>query len=327
MTGQIKTGLIADRPHIRAIRARVSGWAAYAEPVLIVGESGTGKEVVARAVHAASTRCDRPLHVVNCAGLSPEVLMAELFGHDRGAFTGATRSRLGRLRTADGATLLLDEISEAPRALQAALLRVMENGEVQPVGSDHVAPVDVRILATSNRPLAELASGAAFRLDLLHRLAGLVVRIAPLRSRPEDIAPLADMFLERLAATAGRTLALTPRAMQRLEEYALPGNGRELRQILVRASAGTTGEHVDALAIESAIADSPAAGAITVDPESMADGTLAAIIRRHIAATLDATDGNLSAAARRLDVPRSTLQHYLVKYEVERGRQSRSCSA
>lgn len=253
--------------------------------------------------------------------------MAELFGHDQGAFTGATRSRLGRLRAADGATLLLDEISEAPPALQAALLRVIENGEVQPVGSDQVAPVDVRILATSNRPLGELAGGAAFRLDLLHRLAGLVVRIEPLRNRPEDIAPLALMFLRGLAANTGRPLVLSSRGMRRLEEYGLPGNGRELRQILVRASVSTTGGRIDALAIEAAIADSPVRGALAASPESIADETLAAIIRRHIAATLDATEGNLSAAARRLDVPRSTLQHYLVKYGIEREHQSRSCSA
>jgi transcriptional regulator with GAF, ATPase, and Fis domain len=327
MNAQIRNELVGDSLHIRAIRTRVAGWARYTEPVLILGESGTGKEVVAHAVHAASSRRDRPLHVVNCAGLSGEVLMAELFGHDRGAFTGATRSRLGRLRAADGATLLLDEISEAPPALQAALLRVIENGEVQPVGSDQLAAVDVRILATSNRPFAELASGTAFRLDLLHRLAGLVVKITPLRDRPEDIAPLALRFLVGLATVTGRTLVLSPRAMRRLEEYTLPGNGRELRQILVRASAVTSGRRIDALAIESAIADSPVPGAHCASPATIEDGTLAAVIRRHLTATLDATEGNLSAAARRLDVPRSTLQHYLVKYEIERGRQSRSCSA
>ncbi len=327
MSAPAEVGLIGDSPHVRAIRAKIADWAAYTEPVLIVGESGTGKDVVARAVHAASSRRHLPLHVVNCAGLSAEVLMAELFGHERGAFTGATGARLGRLRAADGGTLLLDEISEAPPGLQAALLRVIENGEVQPVGSDDVAQVDVRILATSNRPAAELASGAAFRLDLLHRLAGMVVQVAPLRSRPEDIAPLAHMFLTRLESTIGKRVELTPRAMQRLESYELPGNARELRQILVRASAGAADGRIDALTIESAIADSLTVGAPAAAPENMADRTLAAVIRRHIGATLDATGGNLSAAARRLDVPRSTLQHYLVKYDVEYGRQSRSCSA
>ena len=154
-----------------------------------------------------------------------------------------------------------------------------------------------------------------------------MVKIAPLRSRPEDIAPLAHMFLGRLSSNGGRTLELSPRAMLHLEEYSLPGNGRELRQILVRAAASTTTDRIDALVIEAAIADSLMAGAATGRPESTADGTLAAVIRRHITATLDAAEGNLSAAARRLDVPRSTLQHYLVKYEIERGRQSRSCSA
>ncbi len=327
MTARNAGALVGDSQHIRTIRAKVAGWEAYAEPVLIVGESGTGKEVVARAVHANSPRRDRPLHVVNCAGLSHAVLMAELFGHERGAFTGATTSRRGRLRTAHGATLLLDEVSEAPSELQAALLRVIENGEVQPVGSDELAAVDVRILATSNRPLTELAGGTAFRIDLLHRLAGLVVRIAPLRSRPEDIAPLTQMFLRRLTASTGRPLVLSPEAMRRLQEYALPGNGRELRQILLRASASTTGARIDTLAIEAAIADSPSAGASVATPEDASDGTLAAVIRRHITATLDATEGNLSAAARRLEVPRSTLQHYLVKYDIEREGQSRSCSA
>jgi len=327
MTARTRVSLVGDSPHLQAIRARVDCWSECLEPVLIVGESGTGKEVIARAVHAASSRRDKPLYVVNCAAFSHDVLMAELFGHERGAFTGATHTRRGRLRAADGATLLLDEISEAPPALQAALLRVIENGEVQPVGSDEVAPVDVRILATSNRPLPELVSGSAFRLDLFHRLAGLMVCVTPLRNRTEDIAPLAHMFLAELTSSCGRTLALSPRALQRLQEYSLPGNARELRQILVRASVGTADERIDALAIEAAIADSPVANALIASPESVADATLAAIIRRHIIATLDATEGNLSAAARRLDVPRSTLQHYLVKYEIEREHQSSRYSA
>jgi len=327
MNPQGRRRLVGESSHIRDIHNKAAAWSQCTEPVLITGESGTGKEVIAQTIHANSLRSDRPLHVVNCAALSHEVLMAELFGHERGAFTGAIHSRRGRLRAASGATLLLDEISEAPAALQAALLRVIENGEAQPVGADAPVAVDVRLLATSNRPLAELASGAAFRLDLLHRLAGLVVRIAPLRRRTEDIAPLARMFLRELGPSGEQPLRLSRQAIRRLEDYALPGNGRELRQILVRATATTSGERINTLTIEAAIADSPAARTIAATPEALVDETLAATIRRHIAATIDATEGNLSAAARRLDVPRSTLQHYLIKYDIDRERQSRTFSA
>jgi DNA-binding NtrC family response regulator len=245
--------------------------------------------------------------------------MAELFGHERGAFTDAARARIGRLRAADGATLVLDEISEAPAALQAALLRVVEQGEVQPVGSERTVRVDVRLMASSNRPFDELSSGGVLRHDLLHRLAAFVVHKQPLRARPADIAPLACMFLERLFPNARSRPSLSAAALRRLEAYAYPGNVRELRQILVRAAAHADGLRIGALAVEIALADSPLGGAISADAAmNSADVTLAGVIRRHLAATLDSTCGNLSAAARSLDVPRSTLQHYLSKFEIER---------
>jgi two-component system response regulator HydG len=319
--------IVGTSAHVQRLRAKIRHWSPHDEPVLILGESGTGKEVVARAVHATSTRSHRPLHVVNCAALGGDVLMAELFGHVRGAFTGATQARSGRLRAADGATLLLDELSEAPPTLQAALLRVVEQGEVQTMGTDGVSRVNVRLMATSNRPPAELADGSAMRFDLLQRLAGFVVRIQPLRRRPEDVAPLARLFLDEIGAALDHDLVLSPRALARLETQPLRGNARELRQLLVRATTFCADGRIHALAIDEAIADSPLDANPAAGVSPLADGTLATVIRDHIAATLDATDGNLSAAARRLDVPRSTLQHYLVKYGIERQAQSSSCSA
>jgi DNA-binding NtrC family response regulator len=322
--------LVGVSDHIERIRRDIGTWSRCDEPILIVGESGTGKEVVARALHAGSGRADRPLHVVNCAALAPEVLMAELFGHVRGAYTGAIEARPGRLRRADGATLLLDEITESSPNLQSALLRVIEQGEVQPVGADSLAKVDVRILATTNRSPDELCAGSALRGDLLHRLGTLVVKLQPLRERPEDIRPLTDMFLADIRCAEGQPPRLTEGAYAELETAHLSGNARELRQILVRAVAAFPGEPVHALAVRDAMAagiHTPTSG--TQGAVESTGGTLADVIRAHIAATLDATRGNLSEAARRLDVPRSTLQHYLVRYGIDRDAagQSRTRSA
>jgi DNA-binding NtrC family response regulator len=293
---------------------QISIAARFDEPVLVVGETGVGKELVARAIHAHGERSDRPLQVVHCAGIPAEMLAAELFGHRAGSFTGANQDRRGRIRAAAGSTVVLDEVSETPCSFQAALLRVIEQREVQPVGVDAPVSVDARFVATSNRPVEELAAGEGFRRDLFYRLASFVIHVPPLRQRPADIAPIAAHFMERLCSRYGETRELSARALESLHGHPYPGNVRELKQVLVRAYAATEGRRIGSREILRAL------GAVEpARPDGSAatsGGSLESVIRAHITATIRGADGNLSEAARRLEVPRSTLQHYLVKYRV-----------
>ncbi len=289
-----------------------------------MGETGTGKEVVARALHVAGPRKSRPFHAINCAGMATELLLSELFGHRAGAFTGASTRRLGAFRAATASTLLLDEITEAPAGLQAALLRVLETNSVRPLGSDEAGQVDVRVVAATNRRWDELQDDRCLRPDLLHRIAAFVIDVPPLRERPEDVRPLADKFLAELGAARGMSFRLTPAALAHVGELPLPGNGRQLRQILLRASSICPSGCLDLAVVRESAAVLPAAQLMSTSDEPSGD-SLAAVIRAHIQSTLSTTGGNLSAAARRLQIPRSTLQHYLVKYEVRRdARSSRS---
>ena len=317
--------LVGSSPAIERLREQIAVAARLDEPVLILGETGSGKELVARCIHAASARGSLPLQVVNCAGVRPELLAAELFGHRTGAFTGAGRSRAGRMRAAEGSSILLDEISETGAEFQAAILRAVETGEIQPLGADRPARVCVRVLATSNRPLRDLAP-PRFRSDLLHRLAALVVRVPPLRERRADIAALAEHFLARLARRYGTRRYLSEGALDRLHGHAYPGNVRELRQILVRAFALSDGDTIRPSAIERSILPLPdAAGRVGVEADRLdeaggaahGDLDLARAIRRQIRRAIALADDNLSQAARLLGIPRSTLQHYLAKYDID----------
>ena len=208
-----------------------------ANTVLIQGESGTGKEMIARAIHRASPRADRPMLCLNCAALSENLLESELFGHERGAFTGADRVRKGRFELADGGTLLLDEVSEIPQNLQAKLLRVLQEQQFERVGSSITRRVDVRVIATTNRNLLDWVARRRFREDLYFRLNVLPVTVPPLRERREDIAQLTRYFLERAAKRAGRpVLRVEDKALRLLDAYDWPGNVRELENLCERAS-------------------------------------------------------------------------------------------
>jgi len=202
--------------------------------VLIEGETGTGKEVVAKALHRLSTRVNKPLVVMNCAAIPEALLEAELFGHTRGAFTGAVQSRTGRIEAADGGTLFLDEIGEMPIALQAKMLRFLECGELQRVGDNHPTYVDVRVIAATHQPLEQRAEERVFRLDLYHRLAVFPIEVPPLRSRMEDLPHLAEHFLNILGRVSARK-RLSAAALERLGQHAWPGNVRELMHVLERA--------------------------------------------------------------------------------------------
>jgi len=203
--------------------------------VLLLGETGTGKELFARALHASSKRREQPLIKLNCAAIPTDLIESELFGHEKGAFTGATAKREGRFRMADGGTLFLDEVGELPVALQAKLLRVLQEGEFEPVGSSHTCKVDVRVVAATNRDLAHEVLRGRFREDLFYRLNVFPIKIPPLRERKEDIALLAQSFADTYASRLGRTLApLGEDIVRRLQAYDWPGNIRELQNVIER---------------------------------------------------------------------------------------------
>jgi transcriptional regulator with GAF, ATPase, and Fis domain len=202
--------------------------------VLIEGETGTGKEVVASAVHRLSSRSSKPLVILNCAAIPEALLEAELFGHTRGAFTGAVTARTGRIEAAHGGTLFLDEIGELPLAVQAKLLRFLECGEIQRVGENEITRVDVRVIAATHRDLEQRVVDGAFRLDLYHRLAVFPIEVPALRERPEDLPALAEHLLVRLGADAPRK-SLSPGALEALADFNWPGNVRELAHVLERA--------------------------------------------------------------------------------------------
>jgi two-component system response regulator FlrC len=227
---------VARSSSMREVLAAAEDVAVGSTTVLILGESGTGKEIIARHIHRCSPRANQPWVAVNCAALPSELLESELFGHERGAFTGAADRRIGRIEQADKGTLLLDEISEMPLPLQAKLLRVLQEREVDRVGGGRPISVDVRIIATSNRDLGEMVQRRQFRQDLYYRLFVFPIVLPPLRERPDDIPALTDHLLEKLSESLGRPApTLSDSAMAALSAYRYPGNVRELGNILERA--------------------------------------------------------------------------------------------
>ncbi|MFQ5494026.1 MAG: sigma-54-dependent transcriptional regulator, partial [Phycisphaerae bacterium] len=243
--------LVGTGPAMTALLQQLDRVAPSHATVLITGESGTGKELVASYLHDASLRSDRPMLCLNCAALSDNLLESELFGHERGAFTGAERLRKGRFELADGGTLLLDEISETAPPLQAKLLRVLQENEFERVGSSTTRRVDVRVIATTNRDLEGWASSGRFRMDLYYRLNVLPVRVPSLRDRVEDIEALARHFLNRACAGNGKPpLEIAPDALRLLKAYDWPGNVRELENLCCRAATLCTGDAVTATSIE-----------------------------------------------------------------------------
>ena len=203
--------------------------------VLIEGETGTGKELIARAIFQLSPRATKPFTILNCAAIPETLLEAELFGHTRGAFTGAVQSRMGRIEAANGGTLFLDEIGEMPLALQAKMLRFLESGELQRVGDNDILQVDVRVVAATHQRLPERAAQGTFRLDLYHRLAVFPIEVPSLRNRMDDLSLLVDFFLDRMARDTPRK-SISPDALQKLATHHWPGNVRELKHVLERAA-------------------------------------------------------------------------------------------
>ena len=289
---------------IGGVRDQIACVASSTATVLIHGESGTGKEVVARRIHAEGGRADRPMLCLNCAALSASLLESELFGHECGAFTGASRLRKGRFELADGGTLLLDEVSEIELALQAKLLRVLEEQQFERVGSSDTLSVDVRVLATTNRNLQEAVAEEAFRADLYYRLNVVPVRVPPLRERREDIPMLAEHFASRLTRRDGsRPVEFTPDCLELLASYDWPGNVRELKHLVERARVLGLGPEVSAPDLAPWLTGVRRRGG----PQFAPGTSLEVVEREMIRATLEKLGGHRARTADALGISVRTL--------------------
>lgn len=298
-------GMVGDSPAMQALLNNIALVAPSDATVLIHGESGTGKELVARALHASSVRSHKPLVTLNCAALNESLLESELFGHEKGAFTGADKRREGRFVEADGGTLFLDEIGDISPLMQVRLLRAIQEREVQRVGSNQTLSVDVRLIAATHRDLAEEVSAGRFRQDLYYRLNVVTIDMPPLRQRREDIPSLAHYFLQRYAERNRKTVqGFTPQAMDLLIHYGWPGNIRELENAVERAVVLLTGEYVSErelpLVIAGTAVSDMAFGDNVIQP-------LVAVEKEVILAALEKTGGNKTEAARQLGITRKTL--------------------
>jgi two-component system response regulator HydG len=287
--------------------------------VLITGESGTGKELIARSIHHNSARKDGPLVVVNCAAITESLLESELFGHEKGAFTGADRRRNGRFQQADNGTLFLDEIGETSAVMQAKLLRVIQEREIQRVGGEETIHVDVRILAATNRDLEAEVKAGRFREDLFFRLNVVTLNVPRLRERQDDIPLMAQYFLERFAKKNRKTVkGIAPLAMEMMLKYAWPGNVRELENTMERAVILMIGDHVTEKELPLSIAHyyDQAHPGINTRPAPVQTGmrSLEEIEKEAVLSTLRATNGNKSETARRLGITRKTLHNKLKRF-------------
>jgi len=286
--------------------------------ILVTGESGTGKELIARAIHSNSPRRDGPLITVNCAAITDTLLESELFGHEKGAFTGADRKRDGRFMQAHKGSIFLDEIGEIPQHMQAKLLRAIQEREIQRVGSDKAIKVDVRIIAATNRDLLEDVQTGKFREDLFYRLNVVNLRVPPLHERKEDIPLLASHFLEHFAEKNRRTMkGFTPAAMDLLVRYPWPGNVRELENALERAVIIAVGDYITERELPPGIV-AHAGGDAGEGPHAANLGgmPLDEVEKEAIIQTLKETGGNKSEAAKILQITRTTLNNKIKKYDI-----------
>ncbi len=307
--------MIGSSPPMQALRAKIAQVAPTPETVLIAGESGTGKELVAQAVHAASNRRNGPLVSLNCPVLSAQLMESELFGHERGAFTGAETARTGRFELAGGGSILLDEVTEIELPLQAKLLRVLQEKSFERVGSSHSIAVDVRVLATTNRDLPSEVAAGRFRQDLYYRLAVVPLFVPPLRQRKEDIPELIEHFVQRSAVRLGRDpVELDASTVDLLVHYDWPGNVRELENIVTRLSVLSNGEPVGADELRRwLVAGADAGDTEAADPVAVGL-SLEQMERKLIEATLDHYDGHREKTAKALGIGVRTLSGKLRQY-------------
>jgi PAS domain S-box-containing protein len=318
--------ILGSSPAMKDLFEAISRVAATDATVLVLGETGTGKELVARCLHQKSLRKDQPLVRVNCAAIPGTLMESEFFGHERGAFTGANSRREGRFALADGGTIFLDEIGELPLDLQAKLLRVLQEGEFEPLGSTRTTKVNVRVVAATNRDLRALVSQGKFREDLFYRLNVFPVRVPPLRERGPDMALLAKAFAERFARRMGRRLdPLHPDDLRRIREYAWPGNVRELQNVMERAIILASGSRIDLHRALPEGAPPPAAPAahesVPAESRVLTAAEMEAVERANLERALAQCQGKISGpdgAAHLLRLPESTLRSRLKALGLQR---------
>jgi DNA-binding NtrC family response regulator len=305
-------GIVGGSPEMEKLYRMIAKAAQSSHPVLILGESGTGKELVARSIHFSGPYRDKPFIPVDCGSLVPTLIESELFGYVKGAFTGAAQSKDGLLTVAQGGTVLLDEIGELPVDLQAKLLRAIQEKEIRPVGSARRIPINVRVLAATNRDLEQAVSQGNFRRDLYFRLNVLNLRIPPLRERRQDIAPLIGHFLEKLSRDSGLERSVSPEAMKVMLAHDWPGNVRELENCLERACAMTSGPAIHVTDLPSGLSG---------NRQVIAPGSTSAKIipiyeleKRTILDTIGQLNGDKLLAARLLGIGKTTLYRKLKAY-------------
>jgi DNA-binding NtrC family response regulator len=310
--------MIGDSAPMRELYEQISRTAPTRARVLILGENGTGKELIARALHRHSPRAERPFVRVNCAAIPRELFESELFGHERGAFTGATTRRRGKFVRADGGTLFLDEVAEIPPGLQAKLLRSLETGEVEPVGSDRDLRVDVRVIAATNRNLAQAVAEGGFRQDLYYRLQVVTLRAPPLRERMEDVPDLVRAFLHHACEENHVRKTLGDAAIDRILRHDFPGNVRELKNLVERLVILAPGETITAADVDHALPTGPGeAGSRAVLRGSLRE-TMLELEREVVLGVLEAQRWRMTAAATRLGIERSHLYKKLKSLGIER---------
>ena len=328
-TGEHRATLIGKSAAIEKLHVLIKQFADTPFPVLIEGESGSGKELVAESLHNQSTRASKPFLTLNCAAISPELLEAELFGHSKGAFTGATSQRAGFFEEASDGSLFLDEIGELSIELQSKLLRVLENGEYYRLGESQPRKSTARIIAATNRDLGESVRKGMFRQDLFHRLNVLTIYVPPLHERNSDCLLLLEHF-RKIYIVNSKPFTLSDRARESLLEYSFPGNVRELRNIVIRLCAKYPGQEVSAAQLQAELESTTPrpADSMERDIDSQVrkdllarkfnlDDALSHLEQRYIKTALELTDGNLSKAARLLGINRTTLYSRLERHNDE----------
>ena len=328
--------IIGDSPALHEVLGKIEQVAPMTSTVLLRGETGTGKELVAHAIHINSPREDKPFVRVNCAALAPGILESELFGHEKGAFTGAMERRRGRFELADGGTLFLDEVGDLPMEVQIKLLRTLQERELERVGGNETIKIDVRMISATNRNLEKMIEDGEFREDLYYRLNVFPINLPPLRDRVDDLLPLANHFIAKFARQMGMPASgLAPDGVQKLREYNWPGNVRELENIIERAMIlsrgqplaashldfGRRGQHVTPVAAVPGsgpvAAVTPPAGMLAVDDNKSLAERLLDSERKEIVAAVDKSRCNIASAARTLGINRSTLYYRLRKHGLE----------
>jgi two-component system response regulator HydG len=307
--------IIGRSPEMDKLYRMIAKAAHSAHPVLILGESGTGKEMVARAIHYAGPYRDKPFIPVDCGALVPTLIESELFGYVKGAFTGAMQSKAGLLAIAEGGTVFLDEVGELPVDLQAKMLRALQEKEIRPVGSTKTMPINVRVLAATNRDLEHAVAHGSFRRDLFFRLNVLTLRIPPLRERRQDIPLLAGHVLERLFQNSGRQHELSDEAVRALLAYDWPGNVRELENCLERCCAMTSGSIIHTVDLPSSITGAPAR--LVSETAQGRVVPLADLEKQSILGAIAQLNGDKLMAARMLGIGKTTLYRKLKEYGAE----------